>query len=60
MASRSNGARQAVPIARAVAGLVMVGLHAIGTIDRTIYHGAYPEGSAIRFTRFEMCTTAAG
>ena len=38
---------------------VMVGLHAIGTIDRTIYHGAYPEGTAICFTTFEMWTTAA-
>jgi tetratricopeptide (TPR) repeat protein len=38
---------------------VMVGLHAIGTIDRTIYHGAYPEGTAIYFTTFEMWTTAA-
>jgi hypothetical protein len=23
-------------------------------IDRTIYHGAYPEGTAIRFTGFEV------
>jgi hypothetical protein len=38
---------------------VLVGLHAIGKIDRTIYHGAYPEGTAIRFTTFEMWTTAA-
>ena len=38
---------------------VMAGLHAIGAIDRTIYHGAYPEGAAIRFTTFEMWTTAA-
>ncbi len=38
---------------------VMVGLHAIGAIDRTIYHGAYPEGATIRFTTFEMWTTAA-
>jgi hypothetical protein len=37
----------------------MVGLHAIGTIDHTIYHGAYPEGTAICFTTFEMWTTAA-
>ena len=33
---------------------VEVGLHAIGNIDRTIYHGAYPEGTAIRFEAFEM------
>jgi tetratricopeptide (TPR) repeat protein len=31
-----------------------VGVHAIGMIDRTIYHGAYPEGTAIRFTGFEV------
>ncbi|MCJ7735970.1 MAG: hypothetical protein MUQ10_01475, partial [Anaerolineae bacterium] len=31
---------------------VQVGVHAIGMIDRTIYHGAYPEGTAIRFTGF--------
>jgi DNA-binding SARP family transcriptional activator/class 3 adenylate cyclase len=28
---------------------VEIGLHAIGAIDRTIYHGAYPDGTAIRF-----------
>jgi tetratricopeptide (TPR) repeat protein len=33
---------------------VEVGLHAIGTIDRTIYPGAYPEGTAIRFERFDL------
>ena len=33
---------------------VQVGVHAIGMIDRTIYHGAYPEGTAIRFTDFRM------
>ena len=33
---------------------VQVGVHAIGMIDRTIYHGAYPEGTAIRFTSFRM------
>jgi tetratricopeptide (TPR) repeat protein len=32
------------------------GLHAIGSIDRTIYHGAYPEGTAIRFASFEVWT----
>jgi hypothetical protein len=31
-----------------------VGLHAIGAIDRTIYHCAYPEGTAIRFESFEL------
>jgi hypothetical protein len=44
----------------AAGGEVLVGLHGIGTIDRTIYHGAYPEGTAIRFTTFEVWTTAAG
>jgi class 3 adenylate cyclase len=33
---------------------VEVGLHAIGNIDRIVYPGAYPEGTAIRFERFEM------
>jgi hypothetical protein len=32
---------------------VEVGLH-IGNIDRTIYHGAFPEGAAIRFESFEL------
>jgi hypothetical protein len=33
-----------------------VGLHAVGMIDRTIYHGAYPTGTAIRFESFNMWT----
>ena len=33
---------------------LQVGLHAIGHIDRTIFHGAYPDGTAIRFESFEM------
>jgi hypothetical protein len=33
----------------AVEDPVEVGLHAIGAINRTIYHGAYPDGTAIRF-----------
>jgi hypothetical protein len=33
---------------------VKVGVHAIGMIDRSIYHGAYPEGTAIRFTGFRV------
>jgi tetratricopeptide (TPR) repeat protein len=33
---------------------VQAGIHAIGTINRTIYHGAYPEGTAIRFESFQM------
>jgi hypothetical protein len=35
---------------------VEVGLHAIGRIDRTIYPGAYPEGTAIRFGSFQLWT----
>jgi adenylate cyclase len=31
-----------------------VGVHAIGSIDRTIYPGAYPEGTAIRFEAFQV------
>jgi hypothetical protein len=33
---------------------VEVGLCAIGAIDRTIYPGAHPEGTAIRFTSFQL------
>jgi adenylate cyclase len=36
---------------------VEVGLHAIGNIDRTIYPGAYPEGTAIRFACFDLWET---
>ena len=36
---------------------VKVGVHAIGLIDRSIYHGAYPEGTAIRFTGFKLWKT---
>lgn len=35
-------------------GPLRVGPHAIGFIDRTIYHGAYPDGTAIRFESFEL------
>jgi hypothetical protein len=31
-------------------------VHAIGWIDRTIYHGAYPEGTVIRFESFDLWT----
>ena len=31
-----------------------VGLHATGAIDRTLYPGAYPEGTAIRLKSFEL------
>jgi hypothetical protein len=33
---------------------VEIGLHAIGGIDRTVYPGAYPEGTAIRFESFDL------
>jgi regulation of enolase protein 1 (concanavalin A-like superfamily) len=33
---------------------VEVGLYAIGSINRLIYPGAYPEGTAIRFESFEL------
>jgi DNA-binding SARP family transcriptional activator/class 3 adenylate cyclase/tetratricopeptide (TPR) repeat protein len=38
---------------------VLVGVHAIGNIDRTVYPGAYPDGTAIRFESFQMWTKAA-
>jgi hypothetical protein len=28
---------------------IQVGLHAVGSVDRGVYHGAFPEGTAIRF-----------
>jgi hypothetical protein len=31
-----------------------VGVHAIGVIDRTIYHGAFPVGTALCFASFEV------
>jgi regulation of enolase protein 1 (concanavalin A-like superfamily) len=36
------------------AGPVQVGLVAIGNLDRTIYPGAYTEGTAIRFASFDL------
>lgn len=33
---------------------VEVGLDAIGNIHRTIYHGAFPAGTAIRFESFQL------
>lgn len=35
-------------------GSVQIGLHAIGYIDRAIYHEAYPDGTAIRFESFQL------
>jgi hypothetical protein len=37
---------------------IQVGVHAIGTIDRAIYLGAYPEGTAIRFEGFQFWQTS--
>jgi DNA-binding SARP family transcriptional activator/regulation of enolase protein 1 (concanavalin A-like superfamily) len=39
-------------------GPVEVGLHVLGNIDRTIYPGAYPQGTAIRFASFDLWGTA--
>jgi hypothetical protein len=33
---------------------LQIGLHAIGDIDRTVYHGSYPDGTAIRFESFQL------
>jgi regulation of enolase protein 1 (concanavalin A-like superfamily) len=33
---------------------VQIGVHAIGHIDRTVYHGAYPKGTAMRFDSFQL------
>jgi hypothetical protein len=33
---------------------VQVGVFAIGRIDRAVYHGAYPDGTAIRFESFRL------
>jgi regulation of enolase protein 1 (concanavalin A-like superfamily) len=41
-----------------VADPVQVGLVAIGNLDRTIYPGAYPEGTAIRFESFDLWALA--
>jgi tetratricopeptide (TPR) repeat protein len=37
-----------------VASPLQAGLHGIGNVDRTIYHGAYPDGTAIRFESFQL------
>jgi hypothetical protein len=37
--------------------LIQVGLCAFGDIDRAIYRGAYPDGSAIRFESFRLWQT---
>jgi hypothetical protein len=42
----------AVPFA--VEDPLQVGAHAIGKIDRAVYRGAYPEGTAIRFDSFSV------
>jgi hypothetical protein len=33
---------------------VHVGVYACGEIQRSIYHGAYPDGTAIRFESFQL------
>ncbi len=33
---------------------VEIGIHAVGWIDRTIYPGAFPDGTAIRFESIEV------
>ncbi|MGC9394775.1 MAG: AAA family ATPase [Anaerolineae bacterium] len=33
---------------------IQVGVYAIGSIPRDIYHGAFPDGTAIRFTDFRL------
>ncbi len=35
---------------------VQIGLHAIGALARTVYPGAYPDGTATRFERFALFT----
>ena len=37
-----------------IARSIKVGLPAIGNINRTIYRGAYPDGTAIRFESFQL------
>ena len=39
---------------------VQVDLHRIGHIDRKVYHGAYPEGTAIRFESFQLGACGVG
>jgi hypothetical protein len=39
---------------------VQVGVFAIGSIDRTVYHGAYPDGTAIRFESFRLWEAMTG
>ncbi len=36
---------------------IRIGLHAIGSIDRTVHCGAYPDGTAIRFGSFQLWRT---
>ena len=35
---------------------IQMGIHAIGMIDRTIYYGAYKEGTATVFRKFRIWT----
>jgi regulation of enolase protein 1 (concanavalin A-like superfamily) len=43
-----------------VQGPLQVGMHAIGSIARTVYPGAYPDGTAIRFESFEILKRSPG
>ena len=36
---------------------LQVGLYAIGNADRGVYHGAYPDGTAIHFDSFQLWET---
>ncbi len=35
---------------------LQVGIYAIGSIDRTIYHGAFPQGTALRVSSLKLWT----
>jgi hypothetical protein len=41
-------------VAFPAAGPLQIGLYASGVIDRTIYPGAHPDGTAIRFDSFQL------
>ncbi|MFN2231906.1 MAG: BTAD domain-containing putative transcriptional regulator [Anaerolineae bacterium] len=36
------------------AAALQAGVYAVGNVDRAIYHGAYPDGTAIRFESFRV------
>jgi DNA-binding SARP family transcriptional activator len=41
-------------LASALSERAQVGVYACGNVDRTVYHGAYPDGAAIRFGSFSV------